>query len=73
MIRIDDLGRAEAINYHNLEYKPQDAMRQSIFCPSFAPFTIAGIATRFRTIFSKSLYFLDGKLAGRHSRRLPQR
>ena len=25
VIRIDDLGRAEAINYHNLEYKPQDA------------------------------------------------
>ena len=23
VIRIDDLGRAEAINYHNLEYKPQ--------------------------------------------------
>src|SRR5258708_4770598 len=25
VIRIDDLGRAEAINYPNLEYKPQDA------------------------------------------------
>ena len=25
VIRIDDLGRAEAINYHNLEYQPQDA------------------------------------------------
>ncbi len=25
VIRIDDLARAEAINYHNLEYKPQDA------------------------------------------------
>ena len=25
VIRIDDLGRAEAINYHNFEYKPQDA------------------------------------------------
>src|SRR5262249_19333327 len=25
VIRIDDLGRAEAINYHNLEYRPQDA------------------------------------------------
>src|ERR1700680_2602152 len=25
VIRINDLGRAEAINYHNLEYQPQDA------------------------------------------------
>ncbi len=25
VIRIDDLGRAEAINYHNFEYKPHDA------------------------------------------------
>ena len=25
VIRIDELGRAEAINYHNFEYKPQDA------------------------------------------------
>src|SRR6202171_3408423 len=25
VILIDDIGRAEAINYHNLEYKPQDA------------------------------------------------
>src|SRR5712691_8443944 len=25
VIRIDDLGRAEAINYHNFDYKPQDA------------------------------------------------
>ncbi len=25
VIRIDDLGRAEAINYHQFEYKPQDA------------------------------------------------
>ncbi len=29
VIRIDDLGRAEAINYHNLEYKPQDAESKS--------------------------------------------
>ncbi len=46
VIRIDDLGRAEAINYHNLEYKPQDAE-----------------AKYFQDDFSKSLYFLDGKLA----------
>ena len=33
MIRIDDLGRAEAINYHNFEYKPQDA-EAKYFLPS---------------------------------------
>src|ERR1700729_653172 len=31
IIRIDDLGRAEAINYHNLEYKPQDAEAKYFF------------------------------------------
>ena len=62
VIRIDDLGRAEAINYHNLEYKPQDAEAKyflSEFCALYYPrnrYTI-------QDDFSKSLYFLDGKLA----------
>src|ERR1700734_4023855 len=62
VIRIDDLGRAEAINYHNLEYKPQDAEAKhflSEFCAFYCPrnrYTI-------QDDFAKSLYFLDGKLA----------
>jgi len=48
VIRIDDLGRAEAINYHNLEYKPQDA-EAKYFLSQFARSTTAAIATRFRT------------------------
>ena len=62
VIRIDDLGRAEAINYHNLEYKPQDAEAKyflSQFCALYYRrnrYTIQGD-------FSKALYFLDGKLA----------
>ena len=62
VIRIDDLGRAEAINYHNLEYKPQDAEAKyflSLFCTLYYRrnrYTI-------QNDFSKSLYFLDGKLA----------
>jgi type IV secretion system protein VirB5 len=62
VIRIDDLGRAEAINYHNLEYKPQDAEAKyflSLFCALYYRrnrYTL-------QNDFSKSLYFLDGKLA----------
>ena len=50
VIRIDDLGRAEAINYHNFEYKPQDAEAKyflSQFCALYYP----AIATRSRMTF----------------------
>jgi len=62
VIRIDDLGRAEAINYHNLEYQPQDAEAKyflSLFCALYYRrnrYTI-------HDDFAKALYFLDGKLA----------
>src|SRR3989442_1229282 len=62
VIRIDDLGRAEAINYHNLENESQDAEAKyflSQFCALYYrrnPYTI-------QDDFSKALYFLDGKLA----------
>ncbi len=62
VIRIDDLGRAEAINYHNFEYKPQDAEAKyflSQFCTLFYRLNRYTI----QNDFSKSLYFLDGKLA----------
>jgi type IV secretory pathway TrbF-like protein len=62
VIRIDDLGRAEAINYHNLEYKPQDA-EAKYFLSQFCNFYYRRNRYTIQDDFSKSLYFLDGKLA----------
>jgi type IV secretion system protein VirB5 len=62
VIRIDDLGRAEAINYHNLEYKPQDA-EAKYFLSEFCGLYYRRNRYTIQDDFSKSLYFLDGKLA----------
>jgi type IV secretion system protein VirB5 len=62
VIRIDDLGRAEAINYHNLEYKPQDA-EAKYFLSEFCAFYYRRNRYTIQDDFAKSLYFLDGKLA----------
>ena len=62
VIRIDDLGRAEAINYHNLEYKPQDA-ESKYFLTQFCSLYYRRNRYTIQDDFSKSLYFLDGKLA----------
>jgi type IV secretion system protein VirB5 len=62
VIRIDDLGRAEAINYHNLEYEPQDA-EAKYFLSQFCTLYYRRNRYTMQDDFSKSLYFLDGKLA----------
>ncbi len=62
IIRIDDLGRAEAINYHNFEYKPQDA-EAKYFLSQFCTLYYRRNRYTIPDDFSKSLYFLDGKLA----------
>ena len=62
VIRIDDLGRAEAINYHNLEYKPQDA-EAKYFLSQFCTLYYRRNRYTIQDDFSKALYFLDGKLA----------
>jgi type IV secretory pathway TrbF-like protein len=62
VIRIDDVGRAEAINYHNLEYQPQDA-EAKYFLSQFCMFFYRRNRYTIQNDFSKSLYFLDGKLA----------
>ncbi|HEY0701432.1 MAG TPA: VirB8/TrbF family protein [Candidatus Acidoferrales bacterium] len=62
VIRIDDLGRAEAINYHNLEYKPQDA-EAKYFLSEFCSLFYRRNRYTIQDDFAKSLYFLDGKLA----------
>ncbi len=62
VIRIDDLGRAEAINYHNLEYKPQDA-EAKYFLSQFTKLYYRRNRYTIQDDFGKSMYFLDGKLA----------
>jgi type IV secretion system protein VirB5 len=62
VIRIDDLGRAEAINYHNLEYKPQDA-EAKYFLSLFTKLYYRRNRYTIQDDVAKSLYFLDGKLA----------
>jgi len=62
VIRIDDLGRAEAIDYHNLEYKPQDA-EAKYFLSQFTKLYYRRNRYTIQNDFAKSLYFLDGKLA----------
>jgi type IV secretory pathway component VirB8 len=62
VIRIDDLGRAEAINYHNLEYQPQDA-EAKYFLSQFCALYYRRNRYTIRDDFAKALYFLDGKLA----------
>jgi type IV secretory pathway TrbF-like protein len=62
VIRIDELGRAQAVDYSSLEYHPGDREAKyflSEFCRLFDRrnrYTI-------QDDFTKSLYFLDGKLA----------
>jgi type IV secretory pathway TrbF-like protein len=62
VIRIDDVGRAEAINYHNLEYRPQDA-EAKYFLSQFSTLYYRRNRYTIHNDFSKALYFLDGKLA----------
>jgi len=61
VIRIDDLGRAEAIDYHNLEYKPQDA-EAKYFLSQFCSLYYRRNRYTIQDDFTKALRFLDGKL-----------
>ncbi len=62
VIRIDQLGRAEALSYSNFEYKPQDA-EVRYFLSQFCQLYYGRNRYTINDDFSKSLYFLDGKLA----------
>ena len=62
VIRIDQLGRAEALSYNNFEYKPQDA-EAKYFLSQFCQHYYRRNRYTMNDDFSKSLYFLDGKLA----------
>ena len=62
VIRINEIGRAEAIAYHNLTYRPQD-QEMKYFLSEFCILHFSRNRQTVRDSFSKSLYFLEGSLA----------
>jgi len=62
VIRINDVGRAEAINYSNLAYKPQDA-EIKYFLSEFCRLYYSRNRYTIRDNFSKALLFMDGQLS----------
>jgi type IV secretory pathway TrbF-like protein len=62
VIRINDLGRAEAVNYASLEYHPQEA-EIKYFLIRFVQDHYGRSRATVRDNYARSLYFLDGQLA----------
>lgn len=62
VIRINDVGRAEAVSYDSLSYRPQDA-EVRYFLIQFVTQHYSRMRATVRENFARSLYFLDGRLA----------
>lgn len=62
VIRIDQIGRAEAVAYQNLTYKPQD-VEMKYFLSQFCKLHYARNRATLKDSFSQSLYFVEGFLA----------
>lgn len=62
VIRIDDLGRAESIDYHNFQYKPHD-VEAKYFLSQFCALYYRRNRYTIQDDFSKALYFLDPSIA----------
>lgn len=62
VIRINDVGRAEAVHYDSLEYQPRDAEIR-YFLMDFVTKHYSRRRATARENFARSLYFLDGRLA----------
>ncbi len=62
VIRINDVGRAEAVNYDTLEYQPRDAEIR-YFLMQFVSKHYGRMRATVRENFARSLYFLEGRLA----------
>lgn len=63
VIRINDLGRAEAISYGSFEYHPQES-EIKYFLIQFVQQYYGRMRATIRESYTRSLYFLDGRLAG---------
>jgi type IV secretory pathway component VirB8 len=62
VIRINDVGRAEAVNYESLTYQPRDPEIR-YFLIEFVTGHFGRMRATVRENFARSLYFLDGRLA----------
>lgn len=62
VIRIDDVGRAEAVSYDSMTYEPRDA-EVKFFLIQFVTKYYARMRATVRENYAESLYFLDGRLA----------
>ncbi len=62
VIRIDALGRAEAVDYGSLAYQPQEA-EIKYFLARFVQQHYSRMRANFRDSYTQSLYFLDGRLS----------
>jgi len=62
IIRINELGRAEAVSYSDLEYHPQEA-EIKYFLIQFVEQHYGRMRATVKENYARSLYFLDGRLA----------
>jgi type IV secretory pathway TrbF-like protein len=62
VIRIDELGRAQAVSYDTFAYKPE-AKEAKYFLTQFCELYYRRNRYTVHDEFTKALYFLDGKLA----------
>jgi type IV secretory pathway TrbF-like protein len=64
VIRIDDIGRAQAVQYDTLTYRPQgQAPELKYFLTQFVTKHFARMRATVKDRFTESLYFLDAALA----------
>src|SRR4051812_29118660 len=64
VIRIDDIGRAQAVQYDDLTYKPQgQAPELKYFLTQFVAKHFARMRATVKEQYSESLFFLDAPLA----------
>src|SRR5262249_15993351 len=64
VIRIDDIGRAQAVQYDTLTYRPQgQAPELKYFLMQFVTKHFARMRATFKEHYAESLYFLDARLA----------
>jgi type IV secretory pathway TrbF-like protein len=62
VIRINQVGRAEAINYGSLDYQPQEA-ELKYFLVQFVTAFYGRMRATIREAYPRALYFLDARLA----------
>jgi len=72
VIRIDEIGRAQAVNYENLVYKPE-YKETKYFLTRFCQLYYRRNHATINEDFTAALFFLDGKLAADTIQRFKQK